>query len=389
MRTLCASSMAMAVLCACARVPASNVVPAIALSTNAPARHHDQTKFKTVFKFHGKAGWGPSAGLIVVNGLFYGTTSDGGAFGNGTVFSLTPSGKETVIHSFSSDGRFPDSPVLFHKGVLYGTTGNGPGSSGLGTVFALRTDGTELWTYDFSGGQDGVAPQGGLVAFNGEFYGTTYGGGNKDAGTAYAITTGGKEHVIYSFANSPDGASPFGNLIAIKDALYGTTAWGGQANRGTVFSVTTSGDENQIYAFKESGDGESPYAGLATLGGVMYGTTEEGGTTLDGTVFSVNAGGEEHILHTFGGSTTDGRYPEAPLLAYKGNLYGTTTFGGGPGNDGTVFEITPRGDERVLHTFSGSDGVSPAAGLVEFNGMLYGTTTGGSSGNGTVFSITP
>ena len=70
-------------------------------------------------------GAAPYAGLINVNGTLYGTTDDGGANGDGTVFAITPSGKETVLHSFkggSADGEYPNAGLINVNGTLYGTT---------------------------------------------------------------------------------------------------------------------------------------------------------------------------------------------------------------------------------------------------------------------------
>jgi uncharacterized repeat protein (TIGR03803 family) len=84
----------------------------------------------------------------------------------------------------------------------------------------------------------------------------------------------------------------------------------------------------------------------------------------------------------------------AGLINAKGWLYGTTT-GGGAYLGGTVFRITARGKEQVLHSFSyGNDGFTPFAGLLDVKGTFYGTTGtggayGGPSGGGTVFSLTP
>jgi len=382
-------------VCACARAPSSNVVPATATALDErPSAKHQPGNFKTIFTFDGSNGAAPGAGLIVLNGVLYGTTQGGGANGYGAVFGLTTSGKETLVHSFSTDGRTPDSTLLEQDGVFYGTTLSGPGNSGVGSVYALKTNGTELWTYDFKGDWNGAVPESGLIDLGGTLYGTTESGGNynDNDGSFYRITPAGKERELYAFVGTPDGASPRGNLIEIKGRLYGTTESGGVANgsEGTVFSITTSGyGEKIIYAFKgDNGDGEAPVAGLAVQDGVMYGTTGGGGTAYGGTVFSVTTAGSEHVLHSFG-SNSDGRSPQAPLLAYKGNLYGTTEYGGANA-EGTVFEITPAGKEQVLHSFDGADGSAPVAGLVALGGTLYGTTSGGrSSGFGTVFALTP
>ena len=74
-------------------------------------------------------GYRPFAGLIEVKGVLYGTTTDGGQSGYGTVFSVTlGSHKETILHSFlnnSVDGGYPEAPLLYNKGILYGTTSVG------------------------------------------------------------------------------------------------------------------------------------------------------------------------------------------------------------------------------------------------------------------------
>ncbi len=91
--------------------------------------------------FGSKSGDGeyPYAGLINVKGTIYGTTYSGGAKGDGTIFSITPSGKETVLHSFGSksgDGEYPYAGLVNVNGTIYGTTYYG-GAKGDGTVFSL------------------------------------------------------------------------------------------------------------------------------------------------------------------------------------------------------------------------------------------------------------
>jgi uncharacterized repeat protein (TIGR03803 family) len=120
----------------------------------------------------------------------------------------------------------------------------------------------------------------------------------------------------------------------------------------------------------------------------LYGTTETGGASGDGTVFEISTAGKERVIYSFTGKP-DGASPQASLISVNGALYGTTTAGG-TSNYGTVFEISRSGKERVVYSFKGgTDGANPAASLINVNGTLYGTTTagGGASGSGTVFSV--
>ena len=215
------------------------------------------------------------------------------------------------------------------------------------------------------------------------------------------------ETVLHSF-NASGGSYPYAGLIADNQgALYGTTA-GGSAGFGTVFKLTppakgqTAWTETVLHSFTAS-DGRYLYAGLiANNRSALYGTTSSGGSADKGTVFKLTppAKGQtawtETVLHSFAGS--NGANPGAGLVADKqGALYGTTP-GGGSGDKGTVFKLTPpaKGQtawtETVLYSFTGgSDGLSPRAGLIADNrGTLYGTTSsGGSADKGTVFKLTP
>ena len=201
-------------------------------------------------------GWSPWGGVIMdANGNLYGTTSDGGAYGGaygyGTVFKLTSTGTETVLHSFCSqsgcpDGANPSGGLLMDlEGNLYGTTLSG-GAYGAGTVFELTPDGTETVLYDFTGGADGIGAGGLIMGLQGNLYGTTVGGGAYGKGTVFEVTPAGIETVLYSFCSKsgcPDGAAPSGGLIMDSEGnLYGTTADGGIRNCsggcGTVFKLT-------------------------------------------------------------------------------------------------------------------------------------------------------
>jgi uncharacterized repeat protein (TIGR03803 family) len=192
------------------------------------------------------------------------------------------------------------------------------------------------------------------------------------------------ETVLYAFQGGSDGAEPFSGLVADKAAnLYGTTEYGGGTGCysdgcGTVFRIAPDGTETVLHAFQGGSDGEYPLAGvILDKAGNLYGTTSEGGGTGCeyslgcGTVFRVAPNGTETVLYAFQGGN-DGDDPQAGLLADNaGNLYGTTYEGGITDctyGCGTVFKVAPDGSETVLYSFCAqqncADGDSPSGALI-------------------------
>jgi uncharacterized repeat protein (TIGR03803 family) len=238
---------------------------------------------------------------------------------------------------------------------------------------------------------------------NGNLFGTTaYGGGASacsgsfGCGVVFAINTAGKEEVLHSFSGvAGDGAIPGAGLVRDGEGnLYGTTQYGGYYGQGSVFMLDRTRKETVLYSFSGGADGGQPLLGylVQDAEGNVYGTTQFGGTYGQGTVFKLGRDGNETVLYSFNGGT-DGAYPYASLVRDgEGNLYGTTNQGGAFGN-GTVFKLDKYGNETLLHTFTGvgADGASPFADLLrDGKGNLYGTTFfGGASGHGIVFMITP
>ncbi len=286
----------------------------------------------------------PAADLILdKEGNLYGTTQYGGASCCGTVFQLTPAGKETILHSFTSaaDGGVPSARLLLDgEGNLYGTTQYGGAS--YGTVFEIAPGGILQVLYTFTGGADGGSPLAGLVPWNGNLYGTTVGGGAFRLGTVFELTKKGEETVLHSFSGGSDGVSPFAGVISDKEGnLYGTTLGGGGTGCsgggcGTVFEVTQSGTETVLFSFTDGG----PVAGLVRdAQGNLYGTTERGGSSFIGTVFKLSPSGVETVLHTFTGGS-DGQYPVSELVRVGKAFYGTTFYGGST-DGGTVFKVIP------------------------------------------------
>lgn len=211
---------------------------------------------------------------------------------------------------------------------------------------------------------------------------------------------------LHSFTGYPnDGADPISSMVVdAQGNLYGTTEFGGSVSCadsirfgcGTVFKLTPSGTESTLHNFAGSPDGDYVKAGLiADAQGNLYGTTTAGGRTFAGstfgTVFRVTPSGEETPLYSFrpsfntlptSGARMDGANPYTSLtMDSSGNLYGTTSIGGAYGF-GAVFKVDPSGKETVLYSFGGypGDGLSPFSGLErDAQGTLYGTTYAGGS----------
>ncbi len=364
---------------------------------------HTQT-FTDLYQFKsGPNGSSPWANVILDSSVnLYGTTTLDGAFAYGTVFEVTPAGKETVLYSFSGnngDGSYPIGPLLRDTaGNLYGTTESGGiykgpcgQVDGCGIAFKLSPNGKETVLHRFSGTNgDGTLPLQGLVQDSvGSLYGTTAEGGAFSGGTIFKIDTSGKETLLYSFNPSNGGGSyPYGGSLLRDSAgnLYGT-------NRDTVFKFDTSGTFTLLHHFNgQNGDGLEPSGTLIQdAAGNLYGATLFGGAFGFGTVFKIDRSNNETVLHNFSPTNGDGVAPGGELVMdHAGNLYGATNSGGAL-YVGTIFKLDPSGTETILHSFSGDDGNLPELGLVaDSNGNLYGTTQyGGQYGGGVVFKVTP
>jgi uncharacterized repeat protein (TIGR03803 family) len=239
---------------------------------------------------------------------------NGGASDNGVLFKLSPSGTETVLYSFCSkpscsDGANPQAGLIADSsGNLYGTTEGGGASSEAGVVFKLSPSGTETVLYSFCSKpscSDGAFPVAGLIADRaGNLYGTTSGGGailpgSSGGGVVFKLSPRGTETVLYSFCSKPscsDGANPDAGLIADRSGnLYGTTSGGGASSLGVVFKLSPSRTETVLYSFcskPSCSDGRDPEAGLiADSSGNLYGTTAAGGASSDGVVFELTGTG--------------------------------------------------------------------------------------------------
>jgi uncharacterized repeat protein (TIGR03803 family) len=357
-------------------------------------------------------GASPFSGLVVDNGgNLYGTTLFGGRSGHGTVFELIPESgggwKERVLYSFAGglDGANPIGGVVFDEaGNLYGTTENG-GASGDGTVFELSPSGgswTENIVYAFGGEPDGCNPEAGPTFDSaGNLYGTTEDCGSFGGGAVFELSRSGggwDEAVIWSF-NGTDGAAPHDTPVFDKAGdLFGTTQGGGGFAQGNVFKLTLGSEgwtETSIFSFTGGGNGCAPSGGVILSAGDLFGTTSECGTDDVGTVFELTptiGQWRMFVLHTFTGGRDGGEPVGGLKLDSGGNLYGTTPLGGRFGY-GTIFKLAATNDydDEVEYSLMGgdADGATPYSGLTFNKGAAFGTTlAGGANGLGTVYEIT-
>jgi uncharacterized repeat protein (TIGR03803 family) len=336
----------------------------------------------------------PDAGLTLSDGILYGTTFSGGRFNQGTVFALSlATSNSTVLQSFAlTNGAHSSATLVLAGDTLYGTCSQGGGANSAGTIFSIRTDGSNfntLDTFGFTG--HGANPVAGLALAGNTLYGTTQIGGAHNGGVVFSEPISGNNlNVLHAFAGAPDGFSPQAALAISGNRLYGTTQSGG-VFWGTVFSMDLDGGSYAVlHSFTNSPDGANPLGKPLVTGGVLYATASSGGTNGSGTVFSMSTDGSNfRVLHSFNGfSLTDGATPDAGLLLIGGKLYGTTSTGGAFGG-GTVFSVGTNGSGfTIVHSFNGlTDGQTPVGDLVFFDNSLYGTASASFNGGGTVWRL--
>jgi uncharacterized repeat protein (TIGR03803 family) len=378
-----------------------------------PLENRVLLSFSTLANFTGANGansFGPLAADS--SGNLYGVTFNGGANSDGTIFELAKgSGTITVLHSFNgTDGQNPDdgSPLLIDSnGNLYGTTFNG-GANGEGSIFEYNTTSSTFTSlYSFNNPADGTVtaePYAGLVMDgSGNLWGTTKNGGNMGHGSIFELASTGPgtfattDTLIYSFTGNGDGKNPYGGLLADSTGDYfGVCRAGGTDADGTIWELANGASTvTTLYTFTDGNDGREPDDSLIMdSSGNLYGTAQQGGSSNRGSLFELAKNGSSYsttltTLASFAGSTT-GQYPwGTPVMDSQGDFFGVTEQGG-TNTDGIVWEVAHGSSTvTILHSFAGSDGTNPYGGLyMDGFGNLYGTTSaGGSSSDGTIYEI--
>jgi len=332
--------------------------------------------------FSGADGSGPASALVIgQNGILFGTTTAGGAHGQGTVFSINAGGLFNVMHSFSgADAANPFGPLLYaNNQFLYGMTNSG-GTTNQGVIYQISPTGQFSVLHNFAG-FDGNSAYGGLMqAQNGNLYGFTAGGGANGYGTVFRITLAGEYTVLYSFDYN-DGAYPYGTPLDLGGGLYaGTTRRGDPNNNGTAFAVDDSGS---ITSIAYAGQYSQTYSGFVYgSNGNIFATTLAGGSGY-GSVYQMDA--QQNLTTVFAFNDDTGGFPIANVtVGQDGNLYGTATGGVLEGHSpyGSLYAMSQQGVPIAAYALTGTNGNDPIGGLVQAaNGNFYGTTYSGGSRN--------
>jgi len=345
--------------------------------------------------------------MFLYNEKFYGTTSQGGDYGNGVLFEYDPfTNSYTNLYEFipadlngDDMASHPHSGVVEYDGELYGTarfgTPNRPGA---------------LYKYNFEDGYQEVAeilaPINSPVVLNNRLYGTSHVGGVNEEGYMYEYNPETKNMVpVVQFDSSTNGVQPRGSLLVLNDKIYGMTLRGGEYNQGVIYEYDPATDDcSKIFDF-DGNNGAHPFGGLIESDGVLYGMTTFGGDNVSNS--NVISGdefmpGNSGVLFEFNLSTNiltkkfdfgglNGAHPYGDLIEFDGKLIGVTAFGGIT-DHGVLFEfdLTTSTFTKKVDLNDVAKGNNPMGTLAEWEGMLYGMTRyGGATRDGSLFEYEP
>ncbi|HKT87969.1 MAG TPA: choice-of-anchor tandem repeat GloVer-containing protein [Candidatus Sulfotelmatobacter sp.] len=304
-------------------------------------------------------GQGPYGLVADSQGNLYGTTFSGGTHvfqgaSGGTAFKMTPDGTYSILYNFgatSTDALHPSAGLTVDaKGNLYGVSEYG-GANNYGTIFKLTPTGKETVLHSFNNDRvDGYLPFEELTLDRkGNVWGVSTYGGKRDQGIIFEVSASGVYSIRFNFGSSYSGVGgPESNItFDIAGNLYGTATSYGLAHMGGVYEITRGSTsiwtENVLASFTSS-EGFFPEAGVTSdSAGNLYGTAVSGGTSGNGTAYELTSDGQLITLFNF--DYTHGSTPDTNLLLDSaGNLYGTTPYGGTSNTTsggGVLYEITP------------------------------------------------
>ena len=385
----------------------------LALAIVLCASSADSQTLTTLVEFTGTGGTAsgrdPIGSLTLSGTTLYGMTCQGGANGDGNLFSVATNGSNYQnLLSFTGTAGFATGSSPFGSLTLSGTTLYGAAETGGvdndGVIFSVGIDGTNyqiLASFTGTGGSaSGAYPRGSLTLSGTTLYGMTTDGGADGDGNVFSVGTRGTNYKsLISFTGNGGTASglyPFGSLTLSGTTLYGMTTKGGVNGKGNVFSLGTNGTNyNSVLSFTGSGgaaSGNYPAGSLTLSGTTFYGMTTDGGADGDGNVFGVGTNGTnyQNLLSFSGtGGMANGYFPWGSLIISGTTLYGMTQLGGADVM-GNIFSVGIDGSNyQDLYDFiGGAGGGGPQGDLLLSGGTLFGMTAyGGANGNGIIFAL--
>jgi uncharacterized repeat protein (TIGR03803 family) len=329
-----------------------------------------------------------TSALVQSGGTFFGTAVGGGSTacgygdGCGTVFRIS-SGKFAQLYSFCSqpncaDGYWPFAGLtLGTDGYFYGITSAG-GVYGNGTIFRMGGGLGNLTTLHSLADSEGSGAEGRLIqATDGNFYGATPYGGANGSGTIFKVTRNGELTVLYNFCSQPncvDGNGSYFGLVQGTDGNFYGTAHGGANGYGVIFEITPSGTPTILHNF-DGTDGAEPNGLVQDTNGTFYGTTGAGGAYCGvgedcGTVFSLSVGLGPFVKT----QPTIGRVGAEVIIL--GSDFGGTTG------------VTFNGTAAVFTVDSGTE-ITATVPVGATTGTVAVTTPSGTLYSNVAFTVTP
>ncbi len=326
-------------------------------------------------------GWGPdSAPVVGIDGNLYGVVQGGGTGQLGTFYRMTLDGEFTTLYTFCptrpcTGGGAPTGIILGADGNFYGTTDGGGNASGSGTIFSISPTGQLTLLHTFCSltpncldGTRAFYPP--ILGSDGNLYGVTWGGGSLGGGVLYELTPSGTYTVLYNFCGSSTCSGIGEPYYVVRDAngnFFGTTEYNAEGRGyGSVFEFTSTNQLLVLHNFDDWNDW--PYTGLTIANdGNVYGVFGYD-TKASGSIFKVTPEGVYTRVYSFFGSAAP---PVGPLFqGTDGSLYGVTPYG--PGDfDGEVF--------RFSNDLSPLVETVPVMGAVEQSVLILGNGLTGST----------
>ena len=352
-----------------------------------------KAQFTILHSFNDTAGGNPWGNLTLLQNKFYGMAYQGGAHGQGCIFSVDTngSGYKDLLDFNGANGANPKGSLIISGHTMYGMTSAG-GSNNEGCVFSIDTNASRYTDLLDFNGVNGNQPWGSLTLAGNKLYGMTSAGGTRLDGNVFTIDTNGGGYKDLLDFNDTNGGSPFGSLLLNGRKLYGMTYKGGIHDSGCVFSIDTNtgggvGSYKDLYNFTNT-KGYYPHGDLILSGEKLYGMTWIGGANDNGVIFSLDTnGGNSYKDIVDFNYNTSGSQPQGSLTLSGGALYGMT-FDGGVSHDGVLFSVDTNGNRfRDLFNFNNPQG-DLAYGTLVFSGpKVYGmTSAGGAYSDGVIFA---